>query len=102
MGALFRALISAAVAKFFFSLLFFLGAQLFINAFFNYGIAPSWMSAAGFTGGWSSTLSTINGLLGPDIGPSVYYFMNLFMIPYGLATLLNAQLARFLIRRLFK
>src|SRR5476649_2307678 len=97
----FLALISSAVVKFISSMLLFLGVQFFISAFFDWGLAPAWMTTSGFTGGWASVLTSSNDALG-SYGSAVSYLLNLFMIPYGLATLLNAHITRFIIRRVFK
>jgi len=101
---LLQVFVSAAVVKAVSSLLFFFGIQYFINTFFGVGFLPSWLSISALTGAWSSVINAGNSLqsMDGDFGPRLWYVLNYMMIPYGLATMLNAQVTRFMIRRMFK
>lgn len=45
-------------------------------------------------------LLTSAGELFTNISPSVWYFMNLFQIPFGISVVTSAYLLRFLVRRI--
>jgi len=98
---LFEALVSAGVAKFFSTVLLFFSVQLFISAFFNLGIAPSWLVPASITDTWHSFLAGASGISG-EFSARLFWLANYLMLPYGLATLFNARVTVFIVRRLFK
>jgi hypothetical protein len=92
--------------KYIFTIFFFFGAQTFINNIFGVGFVPDWLSISALTSGWSNFKTSADSLTANtgygNFGPLLWYMVNYFMVPYGMATLLNAQVTRFMIRRLFK
>lgn len=99
LGVIFRSLISAAVAKFFFSMLLFLAIELLLSALFSWGLLPSWFSSGGVAAGWSNLFTSANSVLGA-YGPALAYGLNLFLIPFGLSLTFSAYVVRFIIRRI--
>lgn len=69
------------------------GALLWVVAEFTSVLVSSVLPAGG------DLTSSLNSTLGA-IPASVWYFLDMFAIPYGISVLLSAYVARFIVRRI--